>query len=93
MNGKNNTLNIEMNDAFASTVQGFFLYKTFLSIMLRKKFLKRHFIMFRGDSILGFHCLGGVTRPVIHLKMVVEILCLGSHTALQVVKKHTWGKV
>lgn len=43
--------------------------------------------MFRGNSILGFHCLGGVTRPVIHLKMVVEILCLGSHTALQVVKK------
>lgn len=88
------TLNIEMNDCFCFYSARIFLYKTFLNINVKKtNFFKDTSLCLGGNSILGFHCLGGVTRLVIHLKMVVEILCLGSHPALQVVKNIHWGKV
>lgn len=46
----NNTLNLETNDSFASTVARiFFLYKTFLSINVKKRIFKK-------DTSL---CLGG----------------------------------
>lgn len=47
---KQNTLNIEMNDCFRFYSARIFLYKTFLNINVKKKiFLKKHFIMFRGE--------------------------------------------
>lgn len=78
VNGEQNTLNIETNDCFCFYSARIFLYKTFLNINVKKNFFKKNTsLCLGGNCILGFHCLGGVTRLVIHLKMVVEILCLG----------------
>lgn len=64
--------------AFASTVQGIFFVQNFLKYKCYEEFFKENTsLCLGGNCILGFHCLGGVTRLVIHLKMVVEILCLG----------------